>query len=229
MYERFTEAARRVTVLASEEARMQLHNFIGTEHLLLAMLAGDDSIARRALEACGMTLEVARAKVEEIVGHGQQSPSGHIPFTPRAKKVLELALQQSLQINSSVIGPEHILLGLIREGEGVGSQVLLKCGVPNLQVLRGKVFEQIARDGGSDDRAEAEETVKVYVLPVSVGVVDIHQAVELCAQAAIDTVKLAIEQGDTTDPAVLYHRAFELVTRAFKQWANEAEPESDAK
>ena len=119
MFERFTDRARRVVVLAQEEARMLNHNYIGTEHILLGLIHEGEGVAAKALESLGISLEAVRQKVEEIIGHGQQSPSGHIPFTPRAKKVLELSLREALQINHSYIGTEHILLGLIREDDGV--------------------------------------------------------------------------------------------------------------
>ena len=128
MFERFTDRARRVVVLAQEEARMLNHNYIGTEHILLGLIHEGEGVAAKALESLGISLEAVRHKVEEIIGHGQQAPSGHIPFTPRAKKVLELSLREALQINHSYIGTEHILLGLIREGEGVAAQVLVKLG-----------------------------------------------------------------------------------------------------
>ena len=128
MFERFTDRARRVVVLAQEEARMLSHNYIGTEHILLGLIHEGEGVAAKALESLDIPLEAVRAQVEEIIGQGQQAPSGHIPFTPRAKKVLELSLREALQLGHSYIGTEHILLGLIREGEGVAAQVLQKLG-----------------------------------------------------------------------------------------------------
>ncbi len=128
MFERFTDRARRVVVLAQEEARMLNHNYTGTEHILLGLIHEGEDVAARALESLGISLEAVRQQVEEIIGHGQQAPSGHIPFTPRAKKVLELSLREALQLGHSYIGTEHILLGLIREGEGVAAQVLVRLG-----------------------------------------------------------------------------------------------------
>ena len=128
MFERFTDRARRVVVLAQEEARMLNHNYIGTEHILLGLIREGDGVAAKALESLGISLEAVRQQVEEIIGQGQQAPSGHIPFTPRAKKVLELSLREALQLGHNYIGTEHILLGLIREGEGVAAQVLVKLG-----------------------------------------------------------------------------------------------------
>jgi ATP-dependent Clp protease ATP-binding subunit ClpC len=128
MFERFTDRARRVVVLAQEEARMLNHNYIGTEHVLLGLIHEGEGVAAKALESLGIGVEAVRQQVEEIIGQGQQTPSGHIPFTPRAKKVLELSLREALQLGHNYIGTEHILLGLIREGEGVAAQVLVKLG-----------------------------------------------------------------------------------------------------
>src|SRR6266511_3643585 len=128
MFQRFTDRARRVVHLAQEEARLLRHNYVGTEHLLLGLLYEGEGIAARALESLGISLEVVRARVEEIIGRGQITPSGHIPFTPRAKKVLELSLREALQLGHNYIGTEHLLLGLLREGEGVAAQVLAGFG-----------------------------------------------------------------------------------------------------
>ena len=116
MFERFTDRARRVVVLAQEEARILSHNYIGTEHILLGLLREGEGVAAKALESLGLRLEAVRQQVEEIIGKGQQAPSGHIPFTPRAKKVLELSLREALQLGHDYIGTEHILLGLLSEG-----------------------------------------------------------------------------------------------------------------
>jgi ATP-dependent Clp protease ATP-binding subunit ClpC len=140
MFERFTDRARRVVVLAQEEARMLNHNYIGTEHILLGLIREGEGVAAKALESLGISLEAVRQQVEEIIGQGQQAPSGHIPFTPRAKKVLELSLREALQLGHNYIGTEHILLGLIREGEGVAAQVLVKLGA-DLSRVRQQVVE----------------------------------------------------------------------------------------
>ena len=124
MFERFTDRARRVVVLAQEEARNLNHNYIGTEHILLGLIHEGEGVAAQALEAMGISLESVREQVEEIIGQGTEAPSGHIPFTPRAKKVLEYSLREALQLGHNYIGTEHILLGLIREGDGVAAQVL---------------------------------------------------------------------------------------------------------
>ena len=140
MFERFTDRARRVVVLAQEEARMLNHNYIGTEHILLGLIHEGEGVAAKGLESLGISLEAVRAQVEEIIGQGQQAPSGHIPFTPRAKKVLELSLREALQLGHNYIGTEHILLGLIREGEGVAAQVLVKLGA-DLNRVRQQVIQ----------------------------------------------------------------------------------------
>ena len=142
MFERFTDRARRVIVLAQDEAKLLNHNFIGTEHILLGLSHEGEGVAAKALESLGIALEAVRAQVEEIIGQGQQVPTGHIPFTPRAKKVLELSLREALQMNHSYIGTEHILLGLIREGEGVAAQVLIKLGA-DLSRVRSTVLQLI--------------------------------------------------------------------------------------
>jgi ATP-dependent Clp protease ATP-binding subunit ClpC len=143
MFERFTDRARRVVVLSQEEARMLNHNYIGTEHILLGLIHEGEGVAAKALESLGISLEAVRQQVEEIIGQGQQAPSGHIPFTPRAKKVLELSLREALQLGHNYIGTEHILLGLIREGEGVAAQVLVKLGA-DLNRVRQQVIQLLS-------------------------------------------------------------------------------------
>src|SRR5262245_42249860 len=134
MFERFTDRARRVVVLAQEEARLLNHNYIGTEHLLLGLIHEGEGVAAKALEGLGISLEAARARVEESIGQGQRTPTGHIPFTPRAKKVLELSLREALQLGHNYMGTEHIVLGILREGEGVAAQVLAGFGADYVQV-----------------------------------------------------------------------------------------------
>ena len=129
MFERFTQRARQVVVLAQEEARRLNHNYIGTEHILLGLLSEASGVAGRALDTTGLTLSEARKQVEESVGRGKGTPQGHIPFTPRAKKILELALREALQLRHNYIGTEHILLGIMREGEGLGAQVIARHGI----------------------------------------------------------------------------------------------------
>ena len=143
VFERFTDRARRVVVLAQEEARLLNHNYIGTEHILLGLIHEGEGVAAKALESLGISLEAVRSQVEEIIGHGGSAPSGHIPFTPRAKKVLELSLREALQLGHNYIGTEHILLGLIREGEGVAAQVLVKLGA-DLSRVRQQVIQLLS-------------------------------------------------------------------------------------
>jgi ATP-dependent Clp protease ATP-binding subunit ClpC len=153
MFERFTDRARRVVVLAQEEARMLNHNYIGTEHILLGLIHEGEGVAAKGLESLGISLEAVRAQVEEIIGQGQQAPSGHIPFTPRAKKVLELSLREALQLGHNYIGTEHILLGLIREGEGVAAQVLVKLGA-DLNRVRQQVIQLLSGYQGKETVAQ---------------------------------------------------------------------------
>ncbi|MGD9791983.1 MAG: Clp protease N-terminal domain-containing protein, partial [Acidimicrobiia bacterium] len=154
MFERFTDRARRVVVLAQEEARLLNHNYIGTEHILLGLIHEGEGVAAKALESLGISLEAVRSQVEEIIGQGGQSPSGHIPFTPRAKKVLELSLREALQLGHNYIGTEHILLGLIREGEGVAAQVLVKLGA-DLSRVRQQVIQLLSGYSGPQGGKEA--------------------------------------------------------------------------
>ena len=140
MFERFTDRARRVVVLAQDEARRLNHNYIGTEHILLGLVQEGEGVAAQALEALGIGLAAVRQQVGEIVGRGKEAPGGHIPFTPRAKKVLELSLREALQLGHDYIGTEHILLGLIREGEGVAARVLVSLGA-DLNLVRQQVIQ----------------------------------------------------------------------------------------
>jgi ATP-dependent Clp protease ATP-binding subunit ClpC len=156
MFERFTDEARRVIVLAQEEARMLNHNYIGTEHILLGLIREGHGVGAKALESMGISLDAVRHEVEEIIGRGQEARSDHIPFTPRAKKVLELSLREALALGHTYIGTEHILLGLIRAGNGVAPQVLVKLGAELnrtrlvvIQVLTGRP----GRVGTIDDAA----------------------------------------------------------------------------
>jgi ATP-dependent Clp protease ATP-binding subunit ClpC len=155
MFEKFTDKARRVVVLAQEEAKLLNHNYIGTEHILLGLIHEGEGVAAKALESLGINLDSVRDQVQEIIGQGQQAPSGHIPFTPRAKKVLELSLREALQLGHSYIGTEHLLLGLIREGEGVAAQVLTRLGADTnrvrqqvIQLLSGFQGKETVQVGG---------------------------------------------------------------------------------
>jgi ATP-dependent Clp protease ATP-binding subunit ClpC len=149
MFERFTDRARRVVVLAQEEARMLNHDYIGTEHLLLGLIREGEGYAAKALESLGISLDAVRQQVEEIIGQGQQAPSGPVPFTPRAKKVLELSLRESVQLGHNSIGPEHILLGMLREGDGVAAQVLVALGA-DLNRVRQQVIQLMHGYQGQD-------------------------------------------------------------------------------
>jgi ATP-dependent Clp protease ATP-binding subunit ClpC len=150
MFERYTDRARRVVVLAEEEARMLNHNYIGTEHILLGLIHEGEGVAARALESLGIMHQTVRQQVEEIIGQGQQAPSSSIPYTPRAEKVLNLALQEALQLGHNYIGTEHILLGLIREGEGVAAQVLVGLGA-DLNRVRQQTITLLHGSQGKDE------------------------------------------------------------------------------
>jgi ATP-dependent Clp protease ATP-binding subunit ClpC len=234
MFERFTDRARHAVVEAQNVSKEMGHNYIGTEHLLLGALRDPDSEATKLLYALGVSYDVVALHLADYFNGVaiQATPPAHVPFTPRAKKVLELALREALQLNSAYISPEHILLAIIREGDGVGAQVIKKLSHKSLEDMRTAVFQAIAdrtvaataeRDeagSGADDIVEGPEYPLPYVIqPV---VVDIHRAVELSVDAAVSAVQRAIERGDTRPPEVLYHRAFEVITTHFKRWADEA-------
>ena len=169
MFEKFTDKARRVVVLAQEEAKLLNHNYIGTEHVLLGLIHEGEGVAAKALESLGITLEAAREQVVEIIGQGQQPPSGHIPFTPRAKKVLELSLREALQLGHSYIGTEHLLLGLLKEGEGVATQVLTKLGADSnkvrttvQQMLQGFEGKETVNVGGEVVQQKGSQVLDQY-------------------------------------------------------------------
>ncbi len=162
MFERFTDRARRIVVQAQEESRELNHSYIGTEHLLLGILREDEGVAAEALASLEVGLELAREQVAEITGRGQQAPSGHIPFTPRAKKVLELSLREALRLGHPYIGPEHILLGLITEGHGVAVEVLRVLGAPPERV-QARVLELVPPVG--EDPSGADRPVRVVRAP----------------------------------------------------------------
>ncbi len=181
MFERFTSHARHVVVLAQEEARRMQHNYIGTEHILLGLLGERDAVAARVLTGFGISLEGTRQEVLAIIGPGTTAPSGHIPFTPRAKKVLELALREALALHHNYIGTEHILLGVIREGDGVGAQVLKQHAdltairvavldaVPagNAEASRGRRWLRRHPAAGHNEAGEAGEPAEQTVLSAS--------------------------------------------------------------
>ena len=165
MFERFTDRARRVVVLAQEEARLLNHDYIGTEHLLLGLIHEGKGVAAKALDGMGITEEAVRQQVEDIIGRGKQAArSGHIPFTPRAKKVLKLSLRESLQLGHPYIGTEHILLGLIREGDGVAAQVLVRLGA-DMETTRHQVVELLQGYQGQDEGAAARARRRLGGVP----------------------------------------------------------------
>jgi ATP-dependent Clp protease ATP-binding subunit ClpC len=166
MFERFTERARQVVVLAQEEARALKHNYIGTEHLLLGLLREEEGIAARVLESLEVTVEEVRAQVANIVGEGDEVPGAQIPFTPRAKNVLELALREALSLGHNHVGTEHVLLGLVREGEGVAARILLDLGV-TAEAVRDAVIRQL---GGMGQRVELRPQAVIPVARRRLGV-----------------------------------------------------------
>jgi ATP-dependent Clp protease ATP-binding subunit ClpA len=150
MFERFTDRARQVLVLAQEEARLLNHNYIGTEHLLLGLIHEGEGVAAQALESLGVSLPAVRQQVEETIGRGQQVSSGRIPFTPRAKKVMELSRREALAMGHNYVGTEHILLGLLREGDGVAAQVLVRMGA-DLNRVRQQVIRILSGHQDNDE------------------------------------------------------------------------------
>jgi hypothetical protein len=169
MFERFTDRARRVVVLAQEEARLLDHNYIGTEHILLGLVHEGEGVAARALESLDVSLQAVRAEVEQTIGRGVEQPGGHIPFTPRAKKVLELSLREALELGHNYIGTEHILLGLLREGEGIGAQVLIKLGAARDQVRQVVVQLLAGYAGGMPPEQRTTRLSRPPVAPVAAG------------------------------------------------------------
>ncbi len=202
MFERFTDRSRRVVVLAQEEARMLNHNYIGTEHILLGLIHERDDYAGRVIESLGVTLEAARAQVREMIGEGSSAQRGHIPFTPRAKKVLELSLREALELKTDYLGTEHILLGLIREGDGVGAQILERLGAS-----AGAVRQRVAELAGQEpDLGEGDVPFAVPAWPRGSTQVRSEPLGELRALlASIDRRLAAIERhlgiaGDSGEP-----------------------------
>jgi ATP-dependent Clp protease ATP-binding subunit ClpA len=205
MFERFTDRARRVVVLAQEEARLLNHNYIGTEHLLLGLIHEGEGVAARALESLGISLEAVRAQVEEIIGQGQSAPVGHIPFTPRAKKVFELSLREALQLGHNYIGTEHILLGLVREGEGVAAQVLVKLGA-DLARVRQQVVQVLSGYAGGEDVGARMRLVRMTVPD------DLREAEEQLAQVRREK-EAAIQEQDFEKAATLLDQEKQLLPR----------------
>jgi hypothetical protein len=226
MFKRFTDRARQVVVLAQDEARRLDHNYIGTEHILLGLIREGDGVAARALESLGIGLDIVRQQVEEIIGRGQQAPSGHIPFTPRAKKVLELSLREAQQLGHDYIGTEHILLGLVREGDGVAAQVLVKRGA-DLNRVRQQVIQLLAGRAAEEpgpgarigmEMVEQQLTAMEQRGGVGPDTSDLDEQIE----AARTEKQAAIDAQDFEQAVVLRHREAQL--RAAKaarqeQWA----------
>jgi ATP-dependent Clp protease ATP-binding subunit ClpA len=205
MFERFTDRARRVVVLAQEEARLLDHDYIGTEHLLLGLAHEGQGVAAKALESLGIRLETLRSQVEEIIGQGQRGPTGHLPFTPRAKKVLELSLREAKQLGHNYIGTEHILLGLIREGEGVAAQVLVKLGA-DLSRVRQQVIQL---QSGYADVPEAATGTRLVHMTVPE---DLREAEEQLAQVRRQK-EAAIDAEDFEGAAALRDQERQLLAR----------------
>ena len=197
MFERFTDRARRVVVLAQEEARMLEHDYIGTEHLLLGLIHEGQGVAAKALQALDVDLDTLRREVEALVGRGHQATKGHIPFTPQAKKVLELALRESVQLGHAYIGTEHLLLGLVREGEGPAAQVLAQRGV-ELNTVRQEVIRLLHGYQGREVRRGRRVTrSRVFRLGAESGVTldeVSHQLRVLGARLAAIEDKLGVEE-----------------------------------
>jgi ATP-dependent Clp protease ATP-binding subunit ClpC len=202
MFERFSGQARQVVVLAQEEARELDHNYIGTEHILLGLLAAPDSAAGVSLTALGYTRDNVRAKVEAMIGRGKASPGGHIPFTPRAKKVLELSLREALQLKHNYIGTEHILLGLLREGEGVGAQVLAE--KHPLDRIRGDVLARVESPGAREAYGAGRTPAAHEVLAL---------AAELAGEAPVGShhiLEAILQQPDSAAAKVLTEAGINL-------------------
>jgi ATP-dependent Clp protease ATP-binding subunit ClpC len=206
MFERFTDRSRRVVVLAQEEARLLNHNYIGTEHILLGLVHDGQGVAAKALESLGISLEAVRAQVEQIIGQGQSAPSGHIPFTPRAKKVLELSLRESKQLGHNYIGTEHILLGLIREGEGVAAQVLVNLG-GGLSRVRQQVIQLLSGGEAAVEQAGAPTRLVRMTVPE-----DLREAQEQLTQVRRQKER-AIDAEDFDRAAALRDQEQQLLGR----------------
>jgi ATP-dependent Clp protease ATP-binding subunit ClpA len=230
MFERFTDRARRVIVLAQEEARMLNHNYIGTEHILLGLTREGEGVAAKALESLGISLDAVRQQVEEIIGQGQQAPSGHIPFTPRVKKVLELTQQAALQLGHNYIGTEHILLGLIREGDGVAAQVLLILGA-DLNRVRQQVIQLLHGRQAREPVSARPTTLELSLPAVQARLEAIEQRVGTGPDTSdlddqIDKVRLerhaAVDAQEYEQAAALRDREKELLAAKAarqEQWA----------
>jgi ATP-dependent Clp protease ATP-binding subunit ClpA len=206
VFERFTDRARRVIVLAQEEARLLGHDYVGTEHLLLGLAREGQGVAARVLEVLGVRLEALRSQVKEVIGQGQRAPSGHIPFTPRAKKVLELSLREALELGHDYIGTEHLLLGLIREGEGVAAQVLVNLGA-DLSRVRQQIIPVLSASAAGGKEAGARTRLVRMAVPD-----DLREAEEQLAQVR-QQKQAAIDEQDFDRAAALRDQERDLVAR----------------
>jgi ClpA/ClpB-like protein len=231
MFERFTDRARRVIVLAQEEARLLNHGYIGTEHILLGLIHEGEGVAAKALESLEISLDAVRQQVEQIIGRGEHAPSGHIPFTPRGKKVLELTRREADQLGHSYIGTEHILLGLIRQGDGVAAQVLVGLGA-DLNLVRQQVIQLLHGRQAQEPVSGGSAARELRMLP---GVKARLEAIEQRVGTGPDTTDLdehiarirrdkesAIDARDFEDAAVLRDNEKELLaakTARQEQWA----------
>jgi len=209
MFERFTDRARRSLFLSQEEARLLNHNYVGTEHLLLGLVSEGQGVAPKALQSLGILLEAVRAQVEEIIGQGQTAPRGHIPFTPGAKKVLELSLREATQLGHSYIGTEHLLLGLLREGEGVAAQVLVKLGA-DLSRVRQQVIQLLSGSAGGREAGARTRLVRMTVPE------ELREAEEQLAQVRREKEQ-AIQVQDFEKAAGLRDQERQLLTRMAKR------------
>jgi prophage maintenance system killer protein len=203
MFRRFTDRARRVVQLAQEEARLLNHNYVGTEHLLLGLLGEGEGVAAKALESLGVSLGAVRAQVEELIGHGQSAPAGHLPFTPRAKKALALSLREALQLGHNYIGTEHILLGLAREGEGVAAEMLAGFGAGHAR-LRDRVLQLLTGEG---EQAGAWTRLVRMTVPA-----DLHDYDQKIAQVRREK-ETAIDARDFGAAAALRDREKQLLAQ----------------
>lgn len=211
MFERYTDRARRAVVLAQEESRMLSHNYIGTEHILLGLIHEGEGVAAKALESLGVSLDAVRGQVEEIIGRGQETPKGHIPFTPRGKRVLELSLTESLQLGCNYIGTEHILLGLVRQGEGVGAKVLCKLGA-ELTPVRKAVIDLLASYGTNAIPEATPKPAQPQARPTSI--VSAYHAVDKIAAAlsSLQTANRELQYANTQLERKLEDLAAEVAT-----------------
>jgi len=201
MFQRFTDRARRVVVLAEEEARLLRHNSVGTEHILLGLLHEGEGVAARALESLGINREAVRQQVEQIIGCGQWAPGGHIPFTPRAKKVLELSLREAMALGHNYVGTEHILLAMSREGDGVAAQVLTGLGTGHAQV-RERVLGLLA---GEREQVDPQPQLAADLVNTAEQLTQVQQD----KQAAFDA-------GDLEAAAALRDREKQLLARKLR-------------